>query len=178
MSPDLPWTVSVSFCCLCHGTGVSKLLIWATHLGPQIHFGRSAASQNKHCAGCEHGHGHSALAKGPCHNLTFKMSIRSKALGSQSSLGCQSSRRNGDPRCLQDAAACWGPPRRGMSNISNTLGWEGSLPGRAPSHPPSALFSLGFIHSSFPSVIPPPPPKKSTFTNSAHLQRHRKRRIN
>lgn len=171
MSPDLPWTVSVSFCCLCHGTGVSKLLIWATHLGPQIHFGRSAASQNKHCAGCEHGHGHSALAKGPCHNLTFKMSIRSKALGSQSSLGCQSSRRNGDPRCLQDAAACWGPPRRGMSNISNTLGWEGSLP------PTLCSVQLG-IYSFLFSLRYPAPPKKSTFTNSAHLQRHRKRRIN
>lgn len=31
--------------------------------------------------------------------------------------------------------------------------------GRAPSHPPSALFSLGFIHSSFPSFIPPPQKK-------------------
>lgn len=132
---------------------MSKLLIWATRLGPQIHFGRSAASQNKHCSGCERGHGHSALAKGPRRNLTFKMSIRSKALGSQSSLGCQSSSRNGDPRCLQDAAACWGPPRRGMSNISNMLGWEGSLP------PTLCSFQLG-IYSFLFSLRYPAPPKK------------------
>lgn len=132
---------------------MSKLLIWATRLGPQIHFGRSASSQNKHCSGCEQRHGHSALAKGPRRNLTFKMSIRSKALGSQSSLGCQSSSRNGDLRCLQDAAACWGPPRRGMSNISNMLGWEGSLP------PTLCSFQLG-IYSFLFSLRYPAPPKK------------------
>lgn len=169
MSPDLPWTVSVSFCCLCHRTGVSKLLIWATRLGPQIHFGRSAASQNKHCSGCERGHGRSALAKGPRRNLTFKMSIRSKALGSQSSLGCQSSSRNGDPRCLQDAAACWGPPRD-----VEYLKYAG-LGGLPPTHP-----LLCSVWDLFIPLFPPlsRPPQKSTFTNSSHLQRHRKRRIN
>lgn len=153
MSPDLPWTVSVSFCCLCHGTGVSKLLIWATRLGPQIHFGRSAASQNKHCSGCERGHGRSALAKGPRRNLTFKMSIRSKALGSQSCWDAKAAAEMGTLAACKMQQPAGALPEEGCRICQ--ICWAG----RAPSHPPSALFSLGFIHSSFPSVIPPPPKK-------------------
>lgn len=132
---------------------MSKLLIWATRLGPQIHFGRSAASQNKHCSGCERGHGRSALAKGPRRNLTFKMSIRSKALGSQSCWDAKAAAEMGTLAACKMQQPAGALPEEGC-RISQIC-WAG----RAPSHPPSALFSLGFIHSSFPSVIPPPPKK-------------------